>query len=361
MEERKWLQIKAVTKDEFKFIKKLGEGFYGPIKRLTTERMVLLEVNSVWIIRMFHSFQDAINHYLLLEYIPGGSVKELLRREGNLMEEKARIYGAEMLLGINALHRHGFMHRNLSPENFLIDATGHLKISDFGQAFRFLPLETCLKLASESSFDQGVTPFRGKKPKHKILNWRQTIEYPIVQQISDEAKDLLSSLLRNEQFRLGLYGCEDVMRHAFFEDTCWTQPRENALRVDEGLDPHDWALVERAEPKPLYARTAYLQGLVSHLHGGPVGFMPPYGVDIGSLSALSGGWRGSLSDENKARPSDMTYDDVSVPNSRRTSFASHTKSSQASPKSSSTGPTRSIARWKSRPRDTKGVTDGPVH
>ena len=70
-----------------------------------------------------------------MEYMPGGDFLGLLIRENILHEAVARFYIAEMILAVEEAHRLKFIHRDIKPDNFLISATGHLKISDFGLAF----------------------------------------------------------------------------------------------------------------------------------------------------------------------------------------------------------------------------------
>jgi protein-serine/threonine kinase len=70
-----------------------------------------------------------------MEYMPGGDFLGLLIRENILSEECARFYIAEMILAVEETHRLRCIHRDIKPDNFLISATGHLKISDFGLAF----------------------------------------------------------------------------------------------------------------------------------------------------------------------------------------------------------------------------------
>lgn len=70
-----------------------------------------------------------------MEYMPGGDFLGLLIRENILHEHVARFYIAEMILAVEEAHRLKFIHRDIKPDNFLISATGHLKISDFGLAF----------------------------------------------------------------------------------------------------------------------------------------------------------------------------------------------------------------------------------
>lgn len=52
-----------------------------------------------------------------------GNLDALLRKEGTLSEIQSKFYGAEMLMAINVLHRHGYMHRNIQLDVFLVDVT----------------------------------------------------------------------------------------------------------------------------------------------------------------------------------------------------------------------------------------------
>lgn len=87
------------------------------------------------IVPLIASFQDLKSLYLVMEYMPGGDFLGLLIRENILHESIARFYVAEMILAVEEAHRLRFIHRDIKPDNFLISASGHLKISDFGLAF----------------------------------------------------------------------------------------------------------------------------------------------------------------------------------------------------------------------------------
>ncbi|KAL0781081.1 hypothetical protein CaCOL14_002416 [Colletotrichum acutatum] len=91
--------------------------------------------NSDWVVPLISSFQDPVNLYLLMDYMPGGDFLGLLIRENILTESRTRFYIAEMILCVEEAHRLGCIHRDVKPDNFLIGADGHLKISDFGLAF----------------------------------------------------------------------------------------------------------------------------------------------------------------------------------------------------------------------------------
>jgi protein-serine/threonine kinase len=91
--------------------------------------------NSRWVVPLVAAFQDNTNLYLVMEYMMGGDFLGLLLREDVLDEGVARFYLAEMVLCIEEAHKMNWIHRDIKPDNFLITATGHLKISDFGLAF----------------------------------------------------------------------------------------------------------------------------------------------------------------------------------------------------------------------------------
>ena len=72
-----------------------------------------------------------------MEYIPGGDMMTLLMKRDILTEEEVRFYLAETLLAVESIHALNFIHRDLKPDNLLIDTRGHLKLSDFGLAKAF--------------------------------------------------------------------------------------------------------------------------------------------------------------------------------------------------------------------------------
>ncbi|KAG8908090.1 hypothetical protein FRB99_000534 [Tulasnella sp. 403] len=148
--------------DQFHIIAQVGQGGYGEvflarkidtgevcalkkmrkrtlfkmdeIRHVLVERDILTATKTPWLVRLLYAFQDPQFVYLAMEYVPGGDFRTLLNNSGVLKEEHARFYISEMFVGVNELHKLGYIHRDLKPENFLVDGTGHVKLTDFGLA-----------------------------------------------------------------------------------------------------------------------------------------------------------------------------------------------------------------------------------
>ena len=89
-------------------------------------------VLSPFVVRLFYSFRSANAMFLVMEYMIGGDLGQLLTNFGFMEEDMARFYLSEICIALEYLHRHGIIHRDLKPDNVLIAEDGHIKLSDFG-------------------------------------------------------------------------------------------------------------------------------------------------------------------------------------------------------------------------------------
>ena len=99
---------------------------------IRAERDVLAQCKDDWVVQLKYSFQDEKSLYLVMEYLPGGDLMTLLMKKDILTEQESRFYIAELVLAIESVHKINFIHRDLKPDNILIDNQGHIKLSDFG-------------------------------------------------------------------------------------------------------------------------------------------------------------------------------------------------------------------------------------
>lgn len=171
-------QIKRLrlARDDFEVLKVIGRGAFGEVcvvrmcatgkiyamkilnkwemlKRAETacfreERDVLVFGDRRWITNLHFAFQDANNLYLVMDYYCGGDLLTLLSKfEDRLPEPMARFYITEMVLAIASIHQLGYVHRDIKPDNLVLDASGHIRLADFG---------SCLKLGPEGQVHSNV-------------------------------------------------------------------------------------------------------------------------------------------------------------------------------------------------------------
>ncbi|KAI0053526.1 AGC/NDR protein kinase [Auriscalpium vulgare] len=151
--------------EDFRTVKVIGKGAFGEVRlvqktdtgkvyamktlkkeemlkkdqlaHVRAERDVLAESNSHWVVQLFYSFQDPAFLYLIMEFLPGGDLMTMLIKYDTFSEDVTRFYMAECVLAIEAVHTLGFIHRDIKPDNILIDQEGHIKLSDFGLSTGF--------------------------------------------------------------------------------------------------------------------------------------------------------------------------------------------------------------------------------
>eukprot|EP00029_Vermamoeba_vermiformis_P007388 TRINITY_DN3187_c0_g1_i1.p1 TRINITY_DN3187_c0_g1~~TRINITY_DN3187_c0_g1_i1.p1 ORF type:complete len:508 (-),score=110.40 TRINITY_DN3187_c0_g1_i1:132-1655(-) len=153
-----------LTKNQFESIRIIGRGAFGEVRlvrmrntgelfamktlpkgeilkkdqvtHVRAERDIMayadLYHHNPWIVKLYFSFQDDENLYLIMEYVPGGDMMGLLIKMDTFPEDMARFYIAETIIGIDSIHKLNYIHRDIKPDNLLLDKTGHMKLSDFG-------------------------------------------------------------------------------------------------------------------------------------------------------------------------------------------------------------------------------------
>ncbi|XP_014211630.1 serine/threonine-protein kinase tricorner isoform X2 [Copidosoma floridanum] len=208
------------------------------VAHVRAERDILVEADHQWVVKMYYSFQDPINLYLIMEFLPGGDMMTLLMKKDTLSEECTQFYISETALAIDSIHKLGFIHRDIKPDNLLLDARGHIKLSDFG-------LCTGLKKSHRTDFyrdlsqakpsDFSYPPFCSENPQEtyrKVMNWRETLIFPPEVPISEEAKDTIIKLCCEADRRLGSQrGIDEIKLVNFFRGVDWDHIRERPAAI----------------------------------------------------------------------------------------------------------------------------------
>ena len=115
-----------------KKMKKQEMLYKNQVSHVKAERDVLVRARNPWIVDLKYSFQDEKHLYLIMEFLAGGDLMTLLMRKDILSEDESRFYIAETILSIETVHNLNYIHRDLKPDNILLDKEGHVKLTDFG-------------------------------------------------------------------------------------------------------------------------------------------------------------------------------------------------------------------------------------
>lgn len=104
------------------------------VEHVNAERYILSRVHHPFVVDLFATFQDSLNVYMLMSYVPGGELFTHLRRAQRFTPDVTRFYLATIILALRYLHSFNIVYRDLKPENLLLDSRGYLRLTDFGFA-----------------------------------------------------------------------------------------------------------------------------------------------------------------------------------------------------------------------------------
>ena len=94
--------------------------------------MILERLDHPFIVKLHFAFQNPERLYFVIDFLNGGELFYHLNNSKFFSEERTKFYAAEIILALDCLHKSGVIYRDLKPENVLLDAEGHLKLTDFG-------------------------------------------------------------------------------------------------------------------------------------------------------------------------------------------------------------------------------------
>jgi serine/threonine protein kinase len=103
-------------------------------ERFSNELRFARKISHPHVCRMYDLGEEGQAHFITMEYVPGEDLKSFIRRAGHLTEPKAMSIAAQIAEGLAEAHRLGVLHRDLKPQNVMIDRDGNAKVMDFGIA-----------------------------------------------------------------------------------------------------------------------------------------------------------------------------------------------------------------------------------
>lgn len=104
------------------------------IERFRNELKFARKISHPHVCRMYDLGEAGLLHFITMEYVSGEDLKSFIRRAGHLTEPKALSIAEQITDGLAEAHRLGVLHRDLKPQNVMIDRDGNAKVMDFGIA-----------------------------------------------------------------------------------------------------------------------------------------------------------------------------------------------------------------------------------
>jgi len=226
------------------------------VQGIRVEREILEKFDHPFIMGLEFAFQDHERLYLIMEFVNGGELfYHLKQTKTGFDEDRTRFYAAEIVLALEYLHNMGVVYRDLKPENVLIDAEGHIRLTDFGlskaglrendnrtESFCGTPEYLAPEIIRDKNYSYsvdwysfglvtyemltGINPFKSGKELSFVEQMNEILdkEIPIPKHFKIETQDLLKKLLKkdpSERIGCGPKGPAELKAHPFFKSIDW--------------------------------------------------------------------------------------------------------------------------------------------
>ncbi|KAH0833112.1 kinase-like domain-containing protein [Lanmaoa asiatica] len=226
------------------------------VANIIQERRLLEEVDHPFVVNLRYAFQDDDNCFFVLDLMLGGDLRFHLERNGNLSEQVVRFWMTELISALVYLHKRRIIHRDIKPDNILLDAQGHAHITDFNVAIHYSERRLHTSVAGSMAYmapevigrngytwcidwwSLGITayellfnyrPFDGRtaeKMRKSITNAPLKFPEDVSRKCSLEGVSFIQGLLeRNVSQRLGCKsggaGFQDIKDHPWLSGVAW--------------------------------------------------------------------------------------------------------------------------------------------
>ena len=224
-------------------------------KSIQSERELLSNLYHPFLVNMICAFQDYENLYLIMDLFKGGDLRYHIFINKKFTENQSKFFCANVILGLEYIHKNNIIHRDIKPENLVLDSNGYLAITDFGVAIKnnknnsnetsgtpgYMAPEVLCSLnhsffvdfyavgVMAYEFMMGHRPYLGrnrKEIKEAVLSKQVIISRKILNENkwSFESGDFINRMIQRKVFkRLGYNGINEIKNHFWFKDIDWNE------------------------------------------------------------------------------------------------------------------------------------------
>lgn len=211
------------------------------VRNVMNERKILSDLDYPLIVNLRYSLQNELDLFMIVDLMLGGDLRYHMKYDKKISMERIKFYVAQTALSINYLHEKGYVHRDIKPDNLLLDAEGNCHLTDFNLSTKVTenglnqfagtkPYMAPEIFKKEPYFDSidwwslGILtyelcfrklPFRGDNLQHSVIN--EEVRFP--DGTSSALKSFIKGLLnKNPKKR---FNFEKIKKHKWMKGMDW--------------------------------------------------------------------------------------------------------------------------------------------
>ncbi|XP_039396755.1 serine/threonine-protein kinase 32B isoform X5 [Mauremys reevesii] len=142
------------------------------VRNVFRELQIMQGLEHPFLVNLWYSFQDEEDMFMVVDLLLGGDLRYHLQQNVHFNEGTVKLYICELALSLDYLQRYHIIHRDIKPDNILLDEHGHVHITDFNIA-------TIVKGSEKASSMAGTKPYMAPEVFQAFMDGGPGYSYPV--------------------------------------------------------------------------------------------------------------------------------------------------------------------------------------